>query len=86
MKITRKLLEKMVREEISNIGEGSGVSLDSWQTPRLLSALMRLVAGSPLSDRTHHQLAMKMIDQLIKNEGPGKAQDLSTPAPTGFEE
>ena len=85
MKITRKLLEEMVKEEIDSIREGIP-DFSTWDTPRLLSALQRLVGSMGTAQKSEKQLSMSMIDQLIKNEGTGEKIDLSTPPPTGFEE
>jgi|10_taG_2_1085330.scaffolds.fasta_scaffold01460_14 hypothetical protein len=72
MKITKKLLEKMVREELNNLDEGGeeGLSFTAdWSLPRQLASLLRLVSSNPGPNAGEHRAAMDIINSMIAKHG-----------------
>lgn len=69
MKITKKLLEKMVREELNNLDEGGMSFTAEWSLPRQLASLLRLVSSNPGPNASEHRSAMDIINSMIAKHG-----------------
>jgi hypothetical protein len=69
MKITKQLIEKMVREELNNLDEGGMSHAADWSLPRQLASLVRLVGGNPGPNASNHRAAMDIINSMIAKHG-----------------
>ena len=69
MKITKKLIEEMVKEELTSIKEDGMSYAGGWSLSRQLASLVRLVGSNPGRDASAHRAAMDIINSMIAEHG-----------------